>query len=106
MQNEVLTWIQEAQSMFSNAPVALIEKLLPRPFREFVMNSEQWKWERSQGYSTTSCVNTLFPLSVGDDVSVTIWVGHNEGYQLNDMFGVTRCFASYPSQDTTSAPRM
>ncbi|RSL80747.1 hypothetical protein CEP52_017331 [Fusarium oligoseptatum] len=98
---------RETQSMFSNAPVDLIETLLPRPFREFVKNSEQWKWERSQGYSTTSCVNTLFPLSVGDDVSVTIWVGHNEGYRLNDMFGVTRCFASYTGpQDTESAARM
>lgn len=85
--------------MFSDAPVALVEQLLPRPFKGFMKNSEQWKWERTQGYSTTSCVNTLFPMSAGDDVSVTIWVGHDDGYRLNDMFDVKRCFSSsYTSQ--------
>ncbi|KAF5684261.1 hypothetical protein FGLOB1_14841 [Fusarium globosum] len=99
--NDILHWppeIQETYAMFSDAPAALVEQLLPRPFKGFMKNSEQWKWERAQGYTTTSCVNTLFPMSAGDDVSVTIWVGHDDGYRLNDMFGVDRCFSSYTSQ--------
>ncbi|KAH9905222.1 hypothetical protein F4778DRAFT_698018 [Xylariomycetidae sp. FL2044] len=79
--------------MFTDAPAANIS-LLPQPFRSAIRNSRLWRWERSQGYDSTSCLATLFPKDETQDVSVTIWCGHNDGYQLNDMFGVGRAVSA------------
>jgi hypothetical protein len=54
------------------------------------MNSRLWKWERSQSMETTACLASLFPQDDTQDVSFTIWCGHNDGYFLNNVFGVQR----------------
>jgi hypothetical protein len=75
--------------MYSNAP-AIIISILPEPFKSAVMNSRLWKWERSQNMETTACLASLFPQDDTQDVSFTIWCGHNDGYFLNNVFGVQR----------------
>lgn len=79
--------------MFTNAPNTMVMQL-PQPFRGAAQNSALWKWERSQGYGTTACVATLFPKDENQDVSFTIWVGHNDGYRLNDIYGVKHALSS------------
>ncbi|QSS61510.1 hypothetical protein I7I51_03685 [Histoplasma capsulatum] len=59
-----------------------------------VENSRLWKWERSQEMDTTGCLATLFPKDETQDVSFTIWCGHNDGYFLNDVFAVQRAISS------------
>jgi hypothetical protein len=75
--------------MYSNAPAVIIS-ILPEPFKSAVMNSRLWKWERSQNMETTACLASLFPQDDTQDVSFTIWCGHNDGYFLNNVFGVQR----------------
>jgi hypothetical protein len=78
----------EMRHMYTNAPASNISKL-PEPFRTAVQNSRQWKWERSQKeLETTACFGTLFPKDFTQDVSFTIWCGANDGYRLNDVFGL------------------
>lgn len=79
----------EIQYMCTNAPASEISKL-PEPFRTAVQNSRLWKWERSQEpeLETTGCLSTLFPKSNAHDVTVTIFCGNNDGYVLNDFFGL------------------
>ncbi|KPM45599.1 hypothetical protein AK830_g982 [Neonectria ditissima] len=84
---------RETKDMFAEAPITNVMRHLPQPFVKAVQNSQQWKWERSSGFDTTSCLATLFPRSEKDDVSFTIWVGHNDGYRLNNIFGVTSSFS-------------
>lgn len=71
--------------MFSNAPASSILQL-PEPFKTAVQNSQQWRLERNQNLETTSCLASLFPRDVAQDVSFTIWCGHDEGYLLNSFF--------------------
>ncbi|KND89335.1 hypothetical protein TOPH_06086 [Tolypocladium ophioglossoides CBS 100239] len=85
---------REMKHMFTNAPAATSVLQLPQPFRGAAQNSAQWKWERSQGYGTTACVATLFPKDETQDVSFTIWCGHNDGYRLNDIYGVKHALSS------------
>jgi hypothetical protein len=79
----------EIEYMCTNASASDIEKL-PEPFRTYVQNSRLWKWERSQEpeLKTTGCLSTLFPKSNAHDVTVTMFVGHNDGYKLRDFFGL------------------
>lgn len=79
--------------MFTNSPSLDISKM-PQPFRRAMKNSGLWKWERSQGYTTTACLAFLFPKDATQDVSITIWCGHNDGYRLTDIFGVEPAMAS------------
>jgi hypothetical protein len=65
--------------MYSNAPAVIIS-ILPEPFKS----------ERSQNMETTACLASLFPQDDTQDVSFTIWCGHNDGYFLNNVFGVQR----------------
>lgn len=81
------------KEMFTNAPANIIS-IVPQPYRQAIMNSALWKWERSQGYTTTSCLAHLFPKDPTQDVSVTLWVGYNEGYRLNDIFKVEHAMSS------------
>jgi hypothetical protein len=73
--------------MYTNAPASDIEKL-PEPFKTFIQNSQLWKWERSQGLQTTGCWVTLFPKGDAQDVSFTVWCGHEDGYRLIEAFGL------------------
>jgi hypothetical protein len=75
--------------MYSNAPATNIS-ILPEPFKSAVTNSRLWKWERSQHMETTGCFASLFPKDDTQDVSFTIWCGHNDAYYLNNVFGVRR----------------
>jgi hypothetical protein len=77
----------EAKYMYTDGPAKYISKLA-EPYCTFVQNSRLWKWERSQGLETTGCLATLFPKDRIQDVSVTLWVGHDDGYWLNDMLGL------------------
>jgi hypothetical protein len=77
----------EMKYMYTNAPASNISKL-PEPFRTAVQSSRLWKWERSQeNMETTGCWPSLFPKDRTQDVSFTIWYGHDDGYRLNDIFG-------------------
>ncbi|EGD97885.1 hypothetical protein TESG_05388 [Trichophyton tonsurans CBS 112818] len=84
---------REVKSMFTNALVSTIS-LLPEPFKTAVENSKLWRWERLRGEKTTGCLATLFSKDETQDVSFTIWCGHDEGYHLNDIFGVQRAISS------------
>lgn len=79
----------EIKYMCTNAPARDISKL-PEPFRTAVQNSRLWKWERNQEpeLETTGCLSTLFPKNNRHDVSVTIFCGNDDGYVLNDFFGL------------------
>jgi hypothetical protein len=79
----------EMSHMYSNAPATIVS-ILPEPFKSAVMNSRLWKWERCQNMETTGCLASLFPKDDTQDVSFTIWCGHNDGYSLNNVFGVRR----------------
>jgi len=85
----------EMKYMYTNAPASNISKL-PEPFRTAVQNSRLWKWERSQEQEleTTGCLASLFPKDYTQDVSFTIWCGHDDAYRLNDVFGVRRAISS------------
>jgi len=83
----------EMKDMYTNAPASNISKM-PEPFRTAVQNSRLWKWERSQGLETTGCWADLFPKDYTQDVSFTIWCGHNNGYRLNDIFGLQHAISS------------
>jgi hypothetical protein len=37
---------------------------------------------------TTGCLSTLFPKDNTQDVSLTIWCGNLEAYDINDEFGL------------------
>jgi hypothetical protein len=83
----------EMKYMYINAPASNISKL-PEPFRTAVQNSQLWKWERSQQeLETTGCWATLFPKGDTQDVSFTIWCGHDDGYYLNDAFKLQRAIS-------------
>ncbi|KAH1452267.1 hypothetical protein KXW57_003990 [Aspergillus fumigatus] len=85
---------REMKYMFSNAPASSISHL-PEPFRTAVENSQQWRSERSQNLETTSCLASLFPWDMTQDVSFTIWCGHDDGYHLNSVFGMKREITSH-----------
>jgi len=76
----------EMKYMFNNALASNISRL-PEPFRSAVENSRLWKWERGQGLLTTGCWPSLFPKDYTQDVSFTIWCGHDDGYRLIQFFG-------------------
>lgn len=80
--------------MYTDAPASNISKL-PEPFRTAVQNSRLWKWKRSQEQEleTTGCLASLFPKDYTQDVSFTIWCGHDDAYRLNDVFGVQRAIS-------------
>ncbi|KAJ5418099.1 uncharacterized protein N7487_001649 [Penicillium crustosum] len=85
------------QDEFTNPdmPIQAVQTAPRNPDNEHrVQNSALWKWERSQGHGTTACVATLFPKDETQDVSFTIWVGHNDGYRLNDTYGVKHALSS------------
>jgi len=67
---------------------------MPEPFRTALKNSQQWKWERSQGVQTTACIATLFPKDFTQDVSFTIWCGYDDGHILTDFFGAQHAISS------------
>lgn len=77
----------EMNYMYTNAQASNISKM-PEPFRTAVQNSRLWKWERSQKHlETTGCWPSLFPKDYTQDVSFTIWCGHEDGHRLADFFG-------------------
>jgi hypothetical protein len=76
----------EIKYMYTNAPASNISKM-PEPFRKAVQNSRLWKWERSQSMEVTGCWPSLFPKDDKQDVSFTIWCGHDDAYELTDYFG-------------------
>ena len=88
-----MTCLPEMKHMFTDAPAHYLAKM-PQPFRRALRTSKLWNWERSQGYATTACWSTLFPKDDTQDVSFTIWCGHNEGYRLNDIYGVRHAMSS------------
>nr|XP_036584382.1 uncharacterized protein CTRU02_05457 [Colletotrichum truncatum]KAF6793900.1 hypothetical protein CTRU02_05457 [Colletotrichum truncatum] len=87
---------REMQHMFSNGPFSNIHSL-PSRYQQAIRHSKQWRWERARGLETTTCVSTLFPKDETSDVSITLWVGHNEGYLLNDLLGVTPLWSIPPA---------
>ncbi|KAF2105289.1 hypothetical protein BDV96DRAFT_626317 [Lophiotrema nucula] len=84
---------REMKHMYTNAPASDISKI-PEPFHTFIQNSRLWKWERSQGIPRTACWGTLFPKGDAQDASLTIWGGHEDGYQLNEAFGLQLALSS------------
>lgn len=44
--------------------------------------------------NTTGCLVTLFPKDNTQDVSLTIWCGHEEGYNIKDEFGLELAVSS------------
>jgi len=85
----------EMKDMYTNVPASSISTL-PEPFRTAVKNSRLWTWERSQEPEslTTGCLAALFPKDYRQDVSFTIWCGHDDGYQLIDVFGLQHAMSS------------
>lgn len=83
----------EVKDMYTNAPASRISEL-PEPFKTSIQNSRLWEWERKQGLSTTGCLATLFPKDNTQDVSLTIWCGNNDGYDLIDAFGIQLAMSS------------
>lgn len=75
----------EMKHMYTNGPASDISKW-PEPYNTYIRNSRLWKWERSQGLETTGCWANVFPKGDTQDVSFTIWCGHEDGYQLNEKF--------------------
>jgi len=74
--------------VYTNAPTSYIS-MLPEPFRTAIENSRLWKWERNQpGLDTTGCLSTVIPKGEGQDVSFSIWCGHDDGYRINDILGL------------------
>lgn len=53
-----------------------------------VQSSQQWKWERGIGgrLLTTDCLNALAPKNRNHDISITLWVGFEEGTKLIEEF--------------------
>ncbi|KAJ6019953.1 hypothetical protein N7522_000028 [Penicillium canescens] len=76
---------REMKHMYTNPDYVCIDRL-PEPFQTAVRGSRLWKWERSQGMKTTGCLSTLFPLDNTQDVSLTIWCGNAESYNIIDEF--------------------
>ncbi|PVH92396.1 hypothetical protein DM02DRAFT_278269 [Periconia macrospinosa] len=84
---------REMKHMYTNGPASEISKF-PEPFKTAIQNSRLWKWERSQELLTTGCWATLFPKGDTQDVSFTIWSSHEDGYHLNDVFGLQHAISS------------
>ncbi|KAL6229868.1 hypothetical protein BDW75DRAFT_234864 [Aspergillus navahoensis] len=78
---------REMQHIYTNSDPACINKL-PKSFQTAVMQSQLWQWERRRGMETTGCLSTLFPKDNTQDVSLTIWCGNPEAYNINDEFGL------------------
>lgn len=83
----------EMKYMYTNAPAQSITRM-PHMFQAKVMNSRQWQWERAQGLETTACWAALFPMDDTQDVSFSIWCGHDDGYELINMFGCALALSS------------
>ncbi|EER41093.1 conserved hypothetical protein [Histoplasma capsulatum H143] len=84
---------REMKYMFTNSPASIISSL-PEPFKTAIENSRLWEWERKHKLNETGCLASLFPKDVTQDVSFTIWCGHDDGYHLNSVFGMRRAIAS------------
>lgn len=80
---------REVKFMFSNAPFEIVDTL-PDKLKEAVQASSLWREERNQRRSTTGCLASLFPRDAEQDVSFTIWCGHDQGYDLNNFFQLKR----------------
>ncbi|GMG16928.1 unnamed protein product [Aspergillus oryzae] len=80
---------KEVKFMFSNAPFEIVDTL-PDKLKEAVQASSLWREERNQRRSTTGCLASLFPRDAEQDVSFTIWCGHDQGYDLNNFFQLKR----------------
>jgi hypothetical protein len=87
MKRNANTFETEFKHMYTSAPVSVVSKL-PRQIRNAIENSALWKWERDQGLQVTGCLATLFPKSNQQDVSFTIWCGNEDGYHINEVFGL------------------
>jgi hypothetical protein len=82
--------------MFSKAPIAQIS-LLGSLLSDAVQSNRQWKIERMLEESTTDCLITLIPRDPTEDISITLWVGHMDGLQMNDIFELRLKWSSLPS---------
>jgi hypothetical protein len=83
----------ETKYMYTNAPASDISKW-PEPIRTAIQNSRLWKWERGEELQTTGCWPILFPKGDTQDVSLTIWCGHDDGYRFIDAFGLQLVYSS------------
>ena len=83
----------EIQFMFSKAPTSQIP-LLTNFLLDAIQNSVQWKKERELGESTTDCLTTMIPKDPDQDISISLWVGRVEGYQINDMIMLQRTWSA------------
>jgi len=90
------TYAIEIQFMFSKAPtsqLSLLSDLLP----DAIQNSHQWKKERELGEPTTDCLTTMIPEDPDQDISISLWVGRKEGYQINQMIMLQRTWSAWHS---------
>ncbi|KAH8595129.1 hypothetical protein B0O99DRAFT_672318 [Bisporella sp. PMI_857] len=69
----------------SEAPIRLMP-LLGDPLFDAVADSNQWKWERRIGGTTSDCMNALVPEDRSQDISITLSVGHKKGLEVIDTF--------------------
>lgn len=90
---KLMIWLVEMKYMFTNAPANIISTL-PEPLKKAVENSQLWKWERKHRLTKTGCLGTLFPKDEMQDVSLTIWCGHDDGYHLNSVLGMQHAINS------------
>lgn len=89
----MLIVLSEMKHMYTNGSPDHVYKL-PEPFKTVILGSTLWKWERSQGMTTTSCLSTLWPKDDKQDVSFTIWGGNHDTYLINDMLGLQLAISS------------
>jgi hypothetical protein len=73
--------------MYSNAPVGQIPHLNDL-LSDAICSSRQWQMERNLGMSTTDCLTAIIPPEPDQDISISLTVGYDAGFQVADMFNL------------------
>jgi len=82
--------------MFSKAPASHIP-LLGDLLSNAVQASNQWEMEKRLKEPTTECLTALVPEGGNKDISITLWTGRREGFQLIDQFNMQWTWPASPS---------
>ena len=81
--------------MYSNGPADRVD-LSGTLFSKAIAASNQWEMERSLGESTTGCITVLIPEGQNEDISLTLWVGRERGFEIVDAFKLTPAWSNPP----------
>ncbi|KAL2359233.1 hypothetical protein RJZ56_007924 [Blastomyces dermatitidis] len=87
---------RKIQFMFSKSPTSLIP-LLGNLLTDAIHASNQWVSERRTGESTTECLSVLIPEGEEKDISITLWTGRRQAFQIIDMFRMQWTWSASPS---------